>query len=343
MYKIQVKDGNGDNLGEFIDFKNLKFGKRLNNYGACSFSVPVNSEKAEQLIALRIYSVWIWREDLLVWSGEQVSREGELDENGNNWVTIFCYDWLELLFSRYTAENQNYVATDAGAIAWDLIDVTQTETDGDFGITEGAIEATMNRDRSYDSHNIGEMIVNLTNVINGFDCEISNSKVFNVYTSMGIDRSAEIILEYGVNISSMRITEDFSKPVNRGIIIGTNGNSIDPLRTDTDDTALQAIYKLREGLSNEMTVSETATMTEKGQAMIRQLGSALMKISMKMVRLSPTIADFALGDIIRLKVQNGIYDIDRKFRIFEWTLTYNDDNTETVDLVLGEFTIEEGS
>jgi len=343
MYKIQVQDGSGNNLGEFSTFRNLQFGKRLNNYGACSFQVPINDPKVSSLIALRIYTVNIWRDATLIWAGEQVNRQGNLDNKGDNWVTVYCFDWFEQLLTRYTGSEVTFSGVDAGDIAWQLIDTSQSLSDGDLGITEGTIETTQNRDRTYYNQNIAQAIINLSNVINGFDFEINTSRVFNVYTTQGIDRSDSIILEYGVNVSDMRITEDFSKPVNKAIILGGSGNPSVALRVERDDAVLQGQYKLREGLSNELTVSETATLEESGDAMIRKYGISLMKISMGIVRKSPTIADFALGDIIRLKVKSGIYDIDQSFRIFEWQVNYNSDNTETLTLVLGDFTIPEAS
>lgn len=345
-YKIQVRDADGDPIGEFEKFRNLKFGKRLNNYGSCSFEIPVEDPKVSSLIALRRFTVWIYRYDngseQLIWSGEQASREGSLDDKGGNWATIYCYDWLEQLNSRYTSEEEIYENIDAGQIAWDLIDDSQGQTNGDFGITEGTIEATQNRDRTYYNHNILEEIIKLSNVIGGFDFEITTSKVFNVYEFIGVDRSNEIILEYGINIKSMRITEDFSKIVNRAIVLGDTGYVGDALRIERDDAGQQALYKVREALISEMTTSETTTLQNKGDALIRKYQLPLYKITMDQVRGgNPSIGDFAIGDIITLKVVSGIYNLNENFRIFEWQLTFNDDNTEKMDLVLGNFYLPE--
>lgn len=341
IYKVRVQDGDGDFIGEFDVFKNLQFGKRLNNYGSCQVDVPVNSDKASSLIALRQYSLHIYRNDVLIWAGEQASRQGNLKANANNWVTIYAFGWFEQLNSRYTPDEVIFSAVDAGDIAWSLINTSQGETNGSFGITEGTIEATQNRDRTYNNKNIADAIVELSNVINGFDFEINDSKVFDVYASQGVDRSADIVLEYGINITDIRITDDFSKPVNRAIVLGDSGDPMDALRVDTNNTGLQTIYKIREGLTTEPSVSELGTLTDKGEALNRKYGNSLVKLSMGIVRsTTPTIEDFAIGDIIRLKVQSGIYNIDENYRIFEWSVNYQEDNTETLSLVLGKFTIE---
>ncbi len=194
-YTIKVKNLAEEVIGEFDVFRNLQFGKRINNYGTCSFDVPVSGNKTDNLIALRIYTVWIYRNDVLIWAGEQATREGKLDDKGDNWVTLHCFDWIEQLNTRYTAEEVIFIATDAGEIAWSMIETSQAKTNGDFGFTEGVIEPTMDRDRTYNNQNIMEAIINLANVINGFDFEINNSKVFNVYEHIGVDRTSTIILE----------------------------------------------------------------------------------------------------------------------------------------------------
>src|SRR5687767_1074273 len=96
-YSIKVQDQDGNNIGEFVNYRGLKFGKRLNNYGTCEFQIPVNDDRLEILIALRRYSVYIYREEngaqQLIWSGEQAMRSGSLSPDGNNWATIYCFDW----------------------------------------------------------------------------------------------------------------------------------------------------------------------------------------------------------------------------------------------------------
>jgi hypothetical protein len=343
-YKILVKDGSGNNLGEFETYRSLQFGKRLNNYGECTFEVPANDEKLTSLIALRVYTVWIYRNGDLFWAGEQATREGVLNERGGNWVTIHCFDWLEQLNSRYTVAEKEYTFTDAGLIAWDLINTTQADTNGNLGITKGTVDETTPRDRIYYNQNVMEAIISLANMTDGFDFEINTSKIFNVSSMIGIDRSDSIILEYGINMKTCRITEDFSKPSTRAIVLGTTSASSDQIRTETDDAGAQATYGLREFVYNEMEVCEPETLVSRGEAVNRQNNAPLIKIGFDLVRkTTPTIADFALGDIIRLIIKNGVYNIDDSFRVYEWQVVYNSDNTETLSLVLGNFILLGGS
>lgn len=342
-YRIKVKNGTGTLIGEFDVFRNLKINKRLNNYGTCSFEIPVNDSKANTLVALRVYTVWVYREEdgtsLLVWAGEMATRTGKLDGDGNNWITINCYDWLEQLASRYTVAEKEYTNTDAGAIAWDLIDTTQNDGSyGDFGITEGTIEATVNLDRIYHNQKIMDAIIELSNREDGFDFELTHTKVFNVSALIGTDKTATVVLEYGRNIQGGTILEDFTSITNRAIVLGEAIGEDTLQRVEVDSASLQAIYKLRENQVSQMEEAELDSFTGKGEAFNNKYGQPLFNVDITMKKnAGVSIDDFSIGDSIKLKVTNGLYNINEDFRVFEWTVDYLADNTEQLSLVLGNF------
>jgi len=339
MYKIQIRDSNNVALGEFDSFMELKFGKRLNNYGSCSFSVPMSQTKITSLIALRQYTVWIYRDITLVWAGEMVMRDGELDNQGGGKVTVYCFDWLEKLKSRYTPALVTYAQIDAGQIFWNSINTSQLETNGDLNITLGTIEATVLRDRTYYNQNILELGVNLSNVISGFDFEITNDRVFNVFSTIGENKTNDIVLQHGHNVITSRINEDFTNPVNRAVVLG-EADALNVLqRVDTNDLTSQALIGLREQVLTDTDISELATFTAKGEALNRKYSTRLLKLDNDLLPNSPNITEFFLGDLIRVKVQNAVYNIDEEYRIFEWELVYTDNNEEKLSLILGKFTL----
>lgn len=339
-YHILVKNVDGTNIGEFTYFTRLRFGKRLNDYGTAEIHVPINDTRLNSLVALRRNTLWIYRGTELVWSGEMALRRGALDDKGSGLVELHCFDWAELLRHRYTAALKVYTNIDAGAIAWDLINETQTQDNGDFGITEGIIEETFTRDREYKNDQILDSIINLTNVLAGFDFEITNNRVFNVYTSKSIDRTDSVVFEYGRNVKTCTITEDFTTPVNRGIILGESTENTEELqRVESNDVDSQVLYKVRESMQNEMNVSEMDTLTKKGMELIRKYDTPLIKIEHDLIAGSPNITQFDNGDLIRLKVEKNIYHVDDPYRVFEWEVVYDADNVEKLTTVLGRFTI----
>lgn len=524
VYRILVKDENGNFIGEFDKFKSLKFNKRLNNYGMAEFEIPANDEKASDLVSLRRYTVEIYQQvnanSVLVWAGEQAAREGKLDSAGNNWITIYCYTWFEQLKNRFTRSFRRFDGVDAGQIAWELIEETQknyqylnsvkntpqtasndasygdhawgyddtnlqtsienlddtycviepddtedsnylkitnfgfaiptgaeilgikvgfnryvdqgagsfnvydsrvriikggtiqsdedkakedawilgydnkdwedyggeedlwtqtwTPADinnsgfgvaisayvsgvgpvglidncritvyyreegdyGDFGITEGTIEATMNRDRGYYNQNIMEAIISLSNVISGFDFEITDTKEFNVASIIGEDKTNEVVLEYGHNISNVRIFEDFINPVNRAIVLGEPTDDTNLARIERENTTLQETYKVREEVVSDMDISETDTFEEKGDAVLRKYESALISLDIDTIKDPETdITDFSLGDSVKLIIKDGIYNINEDYRIFEWDVEIDEMNVEKIKLILGKFTL----
>jgi len=327
-------------LGEIINFRNLKFGKRLNNYGQCSFDILVDDALAGALISLRKYTVWIYKVtstgDVLVWSGEQVRRTGKLNAEENDWCTIYCYDWLYLFKDRYTASTVTYDGIDAGLIAWGLINTSQLKTNGNFGITQGTIATTSNRDRTYYNQNIMEAIVNLSDVIGGFDYEITNDRVFNVYTIKGDDLTESVILEYTRNLQSVEIDEDFTNPCNNAIVLGEVYGDTDLSRVDRPDSTSQIASKLREKVMTADDVIDLDTLNSKGDAMLAKYKVPLIKVTFELIKSSLSITSFSLGDLIRLIIKKGIYDYDDDFRIFEWEVSVDEVNTEHITLTLGE-------
>ena len=327
-------------LGEIFNFKNLKFGKRLNNYGQCSFDIEVDDLLAGALINLRKYTVWIYKVatggDVLVWSGEQVRRTGKLQPNEDDWCTIYCYDWLYQWKDRYTAQTVTYDSIDAGLIAWQMMNTSQLKSNGSFRVTQGTIEETQPRDRTYNNQNIMEAIINLSDVIGGFDFEITNDRVFNVYVVKGTDLTDSVVLEYERNLSNVTIDEDFTNPCNNAIVLGEVTDATELSRVDRPDATSQAESKLREMVMTADNVIDTDTLNEKGDAMLAKYKVPLIKVTFELVRSSLSITSFSLGDLIRLIVKKGIYNYDSDFRIFEWEVSVDEANTESITLTLGE-------
>jgi hypothetical protein len=339
-YKILVKDSSGDLVGEVQSFRKVEHGKRLNNYGEANFDIRANDPMASTLIDLRKNTIEIYRRkdsaDVLVWAGNQALATGKLTDKGNNWITIYCYTWFEQLIHRFTAAEKEFASTDAGAIANTLI--TDTNSDDDTGITIGSTTTTTDRDRTYNNQNVAEAIINLANVVSGFDFEITDAKVFNVYDIMGTDKTDSVIFEYGHNIKNMTITEDFVNPVNRAIVLGEATGETTLQRVERDDAGLQTTYGLHEGRFTEISTSNLGTLQDKGDAAIRKYGLALLKVSFDLVgNNTPSIDSFTIGDGIRLIASWGYYSIDEQYRVFEYNVSFDSKNVERLELTLGKF------
>lgn len=331
VYRLVVKNKAGETLGEFENYSGLKFNRYLNNYGSIEFRLPANDPKLQSLVALRQYEVYLYRDNLLLTAGEQALRGGRLAADSPNFVTITCFDWLELLNHRITAPFRRFENVDAGMIAWTMIDESQGLTDGDFGITQGAIQPTKPRDREYQSKNIMEAIIQLTEVIGGFDFEITPDKVFNVYERKGLDRSNQFVFEWGTNFREVGVVEDFSRPCNQAIVLGEGFGETQAMRVRTD-VAAREIHGLRQQRVSYVDVSQDDTLDDKGDAVTRKHKQAVLSLGVKMLpAVDPVLGSLSIGDTVRVRLKDGFYNIDNRFRIYGYNVSVSEDNEESVE------------
>lgn len=335
-YRVVVPD-----LGELNNFRKLTFGKRLNNYGQAEFDVSILDDKAN-LIDLRKNTIEIYREQgtnsTRVWAGEQAVRRSNLNAKGNNWSEITCYTWFEQLFHRYTESFERYELEDAGDVIEGLISTTQAKTDGDFGITTGTIDTTYTADVIYQNDNIGDAILGLAD--GGLDFEITDAKVLNVSSILGTDKTDDVVIEYGHNVTNMTIIEDFSNPVNQAIVLGEVIDEDNLQRVERTDATSRGTYKLRQTRMNQLEPAIQSIFEDKGDAAIRKFKVPLIKVDFDIIKnYTPSINEFGIGDGIRLIVKDGIYNIDEEYRVFEWQVTFDEKSNEKLSLILGKFTI----
>ena len=333
-YQIIIKDGSDNIIGELRNFTSLVFSKIMNNFGSCKFAIPVTNPDLSSFIGLRRFETHIFRDGTLIWAGEQALIENSLKADSPNLLKVTSFGWFEQLFGRLTSEK--YDGIDAGEIAWDAIDTSQNETDGDIGITEGTIEATQNRDRNYSDDNIAVEIQRLTSVINGFDMEITDSKVFNVYEFQGLDKSNQIVFEYGTNIEEVsKLVQDFSIITNQTVVRG-EGMGTEQARVTRTDTDARSIYGLRQRLITESNISETTSLNEKGDAINNKRKQPVLEIAFKQeAGTLPTFGSISMGDLVQVKIQHGIHNINNQFRVFGWEVSFDSKGKETIEYFLG--------
>lgn len=329
-YCVKIYDENDSAIGEIANWFTLSYSRKLNDYGQAVITFSGDDPLVIPLLAMRRYQVKIYRDNSLVWAGEQVSRRGQLAVNSENRITLTCNEYLEQLAFRFTNSYRRFDAVDAGDVAWTLIDESQNLTYGDYGITEGTIEVTKDRDRTYENKNVLQAIKQLSEVIDGFDFELTPEKVFNVYDQKGIDRTATTVFEYGTNIQSMNIEESFANPINSAIVVGEDN------RVERTNATSAGIYALRQTLINAMGVTDDATLNDKGDAIVGKYRSPLLSISFSQVENTrPFFGALSLGDIVKIRVSRSIYTINNNFRIYGTDVKIGRDNQEKISYTVG--------
>lgn len=229
-------------------------------------------------------------------------------------ISLTAKSWLAYFSKRFITKT--YTNTDAGQIAWDLINTAQQETDGNIGITQGTIEATVNRNRTYKDDEIAKSIIHLAwpNILNGFDFEISNDKVFTVKQRLGVDKPYIVLDER--NIESWQV--DFFTGLsltNKVISRGNGTGDTQPRVETTPDPTYTSKWYLLEEVRNDTGVEQTDTLLDKANMYVEKHRSPWKSFTVKLKMTNVNESDFDIGDGVKVVIEdfvNGIYRIYRK-------------------------------
>lgn len=320
---------------------NRSYSYQLNRAGKASFSLPLTTERLQRFpLYIGVTRLLIYRADKLIWAGViwEITEDAQDDEGT---VNVQCTEIFHILSEkRYTSNT--YTSTDAGQIAWGLINTTQGLSGGNLGITQGTIQTTQNRDRTYLDEKVGEKIIQLTEVINGFDFEITPSikintlGVFNVYAKRGsvIDTFR---LEYGEglrnNIQSWSRNRTLSDMYNSVIVEGEGLGDARLTSTETD-TALITAIGLLEGRVQEKSISEQITLDTRADEFIRVRKTEQPLYDITVNNAYDDFGKYDVGDIVPVKIKYGYLDINTTMRIYGINVRVSDAGEEVIKLTI---------
>lgn len=344
-YQFEIWTPDGTLLADFSGMaRNRNFKLTRNRTYEASFSLELNHLQdyadrtnvlASTLLGVGFNELRIKRGNRYVFGGQIANYSTDFG-NEEKVISVRAFGFLELFASRFTDSEKIYTATDAGLIAKDLIDDSQVLTNGNVGVVTNAayVQATQLRDRVYPmDKNIKEALVELSQVIGGFDFEFTYDKKFYVYTEMGVQRS-EFEFTYPGNIKKLKVSTDASKLVNQAIVRGA-GTDDSQLRTVRSALTEQAFYKLRQGIVDASDVSVLTTLEQKGDEFVRINATPpdLLDITID-GNQEPVIGSYWLGDRIKVKV-NGVklYSrINSYYKIDEISVRIDDEDSEEITL-----------
>lgn len=350
-YRIEAYDGDGNLLADLSTrHQGLTFKKTKNRADALTLSFGIENIDAlckqlnttvSDLFQRNINEIRLYRDDALVGAGEVSYLQASIDDDRQS-ISVNVPGWLEKLAARTTGLSGDsdwiFTSTDAGQIAWGLIDATQSLANGDMGITQGTIQASITRDRTdYDLTNVLDAVIALTEVENGFDMEITPDKKFNVYYPKIGQQRPDIVLSWPGNIKRISYAADGSLMANKIHAIGS-GNGADRSYETAQDTGLQAVYGLRE---KKITLSDVSTDTVLTEHANEELNADKVPIIIPSVELRPGTApfygDYGIGDEVTIAVDDyaNVFDIvNGQYRIETITLQVDVDGRESVSLGL---------
>jgi len=324
----------------FPEVMNRQYSYQLNRAGKASFTLPITAERLQRFdIFLGVTRLLIYRENALIWAGVVWEVNEGVSDDGD--VTIQCTEIFHILSEkRYTSNT--YTTTDAGQIAWGLINTTQGLTGGNLGITQGVLQATQNRDRTYYDELIGEKIIQLTEVINGFDflitpsIKINTLGVFNVYAKRG-STITDFRLEYGEglknNIQSWSRKRTLSDMFNSIVVEGQGLGDARLTSTESDTALITAVGRL-EGRKQEKSITGQATLDQKADEYIRVHKTEQPIYDITLNNAYNDFGKYDVGDIVPIRIKYGYVDINTTMRIYGIDVRVSDAGEESIKLTI---------
>jgi len=342
-WKFIIKDDSGNKVASLVNARKRWFVQRLNDASEAGFILDADDDNCNStVLSLGVNELYIYYKEVLMWGGQLVSAK-KIAQGDDIYWEVLAKDWVSLLSKRFVGidEPLEYTTTDAGEIAWDLIDTTQSEIYGDFGITQGTIQSSITRSPVYERKNILEAIKELSNQGEeatadtwGFDFEITPEKEFNVYYPyMGTVRQG-VVFRYPGNCENFEALVDSWTIVNNEWGFGKHwtGNDAVVERSDADS---QNTYGRREKLKSYSDVSVLAFLQDMVWQDIQWLKepSQIIRFDAR-VDEKVKITDYNVGDGV--VVVNDKFDIDELLWVFERKVEIGDNDELDVRLTVGD-------
>ncbi len=346
-YKVTIHDIDGDLLADVTGIEISK-SVSLRKNDSDRISVSFNYDKIRALAKTLDTDLW----NLI---GEN-KNEIRIAKNGTTFtagrimysrlilsadtreLVIRAVGWFELLGNRHTREQKIFTQEDAGDIAWELINDTQSLEDGDLGITQGTIQVSKDRDRTYDTYkNVKDLITKLSQVIDGFDFEITWDKVFNVYFPKIGTTLTNIKLTYPGNIKEIAYNRDGSNMANVVTALGSSSSATEPSARTAQDLTLKGVFGIYERITDYSSVVIEETLQEHADGDLRESKNLLLIPEIILDgNLGPDINDLSIGDNIGVVTkEEGLVPLNDNYIIegMDWSVDTNNDEGLRLALV----------
>lgn len=344
-YKVIIQNPTNSEIWE-MPFTEIRFTEELNKDKDASFSFDleiINTflEKVnltiDDITSASKRNIYIEdEEENIVYIGVISDQNESKDSTKSYKLNLASIGHFSLLNKAIVGKPlTQYLSTDAGQMAWDVIDNWQTADTpySDLGITEGSIETTKDRDRTLRFKRIKEFIEGMSaeEVEGGFDFDVDNTLAFNVYAHKGQQRP-EIVLEDNHNILTWTLHKPLiSALTNRIHVIGAGNNDDDLLWVTRDaDNSYKTSYGLLEDFLSAKDIITTDTLNDKGDKVLTEERAPKYGLVVTVSDENPKLTNYQVGD--SLKVVIPIKSIDAFYRVKQRTVVIEQDGAVTVTL-----------
>lgn len=326
-------------IEELKDASNRQLTMTLNRAGSFTFSLPLESQICDCLEEITTCILVKKREPTgetsIVWSGPVWT----IEESTPNQVNVTAVGWLQMLEKRFISSDVTFSSTDAGEIAFSILDDSNSEAEAQGGrvwITSGTAISTQLRDRTYKAYeSVLSIIQGLSDIEAGFDMEVDPStRELNIYESLSNETDA--YFEYGVNVQSVSRSSDASKIVNHFTAFGSN--NLSAVAEDPDSVLVYGHMQETASLSDVIDQTILAAYANAEIAIrsqpLRIYTFTPLKSSVNVTYVPRLFDDFIIGDIVYLTVNKGRLSVDRqRIRAFSTTLVFDQNGNEQLSTI----------
>lgn len=347
-WTYRLKDSTGTVICNLVGAQNRRLSIGLNKAGEASFSYDLkdfyllaqklNGRSVTDLAGLAYNSLEVLREGTLLWGGEMVTMDRGLSAIERT-LDFKALGYLWKFGSRYVGMTSDITHTnkDAGEIIEDTVDAIQAETYGDMGFTFGTIEPSVNRTMTLSRKNVKELFEELSGAENGFDFDISPTKVINIYYPLkGADKTDFVEFKYPGNIESITEVSDANELANYVFAVGkgTGEQELNVTRENVDSEA-SAIGK-RMTIESFKDVENATVLGDIAQQILNARQTILPVYKLKLIgNATPTLDMYSVGDIVKVTVQDPYWQFSQVFRVFEIFVDIDENDKEDITLTVG--------
>lgn len=318
-------------LAEATQWSKLAINLRLSD--ACDVSLSCSGRDIpEGLVVELVTDLWAWLGDDLMFRGRVTGVDDSVGEEGHR-VAIRATDYRGLLDRRILLDGDTlkFTGVPQAEIAWSLIAAAQGHQAGSMGITRGIIPQTRPRDRQYEAgQTVGELVDNLSDVLDGFDYEVDPLLRFNVYyPTRGKDVGA--VLDYRGTVSDVdrkTSTADYANYIRH-----TGGGKTKPAKAYTDTLADGTAPEGRwEAVVSDPDLKIQATVQDRANRVLNKRQKRPDRYDVTITPGQFALTGIEVGDWANLRIECDRLNVNERVRVNEVAFDVGDSGEYTTKL-----------
>ncbi len=295
-----------------------------------------------QLIDELITDLWVYRDGVSLFRGRVYGPTSDHLSAATYTYDVKAFDYRQLLWRRLLYADRTWANTEQTVIAWNLIQDTQNQLGGDMGIRSSLINPLsvgwpstgVNRPSVIFTagSTVWDSLRKLNQMANGFDLDIDQNRVANLYyPQRGADNG--VVLDYGGVLTAVERT--FEPATFANAIRQSGASGVTTVTTTVPNIAItpEGRWDAQYG-DIDLTTADMVAQTSATN--IALASTALPTYQLHMARGAwGGPSHFWLGDYVLVVIQTGRLNEVVKGRVFQMDISVGSSDTEDVIVTVG--------